>query len=475
MKTTYPSTLQQRIITLRWVLPIVLGALAVLYEALVGRWIHDTIGAYLYFDIDIIFYAFGLPLLVFGVLTLFRESIVKVVRAEQQAQASERRLGSVMAASADAILSLDVDGCIVSWNRGAQEIFGYQDVEINGKPLSQLLKGKQATDIEYRWLRQAVQDAGFVRGHETSCVDAAGRTIEVELTATRLDDGDRFTGMSVIMRDVTERRRREDEIRRLNASLSEQVKARTHELDEKVAQLARANAGLQALDRLRTEFVSIVSHQIRAPLTNMRGAAERMQSDCAAMNTTCSRMLSIMQQQAIRLDRLVQDVLNTTKIEAGGLVLQTEPISVLPVVQQVVDQMRARLGDRDISVPAKPGLPLAMADRDRTAEVLANLLDNADKYSLPDQAVVVEVQASDNDVTVSVRDHGRGLSAVDLEHVFHKFYRADSSDSQQVYGYGLGLYICRSLVQAQGGRIWAENAPDGGAVFSFTLPAARQL
>jgi K+-sensing histidine kinase KdpD len=103
-------------------------------------------------------------------------------------------------------------------------------------------------------------------------------------------------------------------------------------------------------------------------------------------------------------------------------------------------------------------------------EVLANLLDNADKYSPSGGEVVVDVWADQTEVAVSVRDFGSGLPASDLDRVFEKFYRTDSSDSQPAYGYGLGLYICRRLVEAQGGRIWAENHPEGGAIFSFTLP-----
>jgi signal transduction histidine kinase len=295
----------------------------------------------------------------------------------------------------------------------------------------------------------------------------------VELTATRLaaPAGD-APGMSVILRDVTERKHREAEIIRLNTSLSQQVADRTRELAEKVEALAQANAELKKLDQMRSEFVSLVSQQIRAPLTNMRGAAERMQASCGAINSTCSRMFTIMGQQVERLDRLVQDVLNAARLEAGELVLHPEPVSVLPVVQQVADQMRARAADRPIQLPTKPGLPLVFADRDRLAEVLANLLDNADKYSPHGRAIDVEVQANQTDVTITVHDAGRGLPPGDLERVFEKFYRADGSDAQAAYGYGLGLYVCRRLIEAQHGRIWAENALDGGAAFSFTLPVA---
>ena len=183
-------------------------------------------------------------------------------------------------------------------------------------------------------------------------------------------------------------------------------------------------------------------------------------------------MFIILQQQAERLDTLVRDVLSAARLEAGELVLHSEPMSILPVVQQVVEQMRARQNDRSFRLPTRPGLPLVLADRDRVAEVLSNLIDNADKYSPHEQAIELDVQADQTEVTVAVRDHGRGLPHADLDRVFDKFYRSDGSDAQTAYGYGLGLYVCRRLIETHGGRIWAENAADGGAIFSFTLPVA---
>ncbi len=152
--------------------------------------------------------------------------------------------------------------------------------------------------------------------------------------------------------------------------------------------------------------------------------------------------------------------------------LHPEPVSVLPIVRQVAEQTRARTAERAFRLSTKPGLPLVFADRDRVAEVFANLLDNADKYSPTGKEVIIDVWTDQSEVTLSVRDFGPGLPAGDLERVFEKFYRIDSSDSQAAYGYGLGLYVCRRLVEAQGGRIWAENHPNGGAAFSFALPVA---
>jgi PAS domain S-box-containing protein len=473
MSTLLAPSLRQRVARLRWALPLAIGLLAVSYELGPGRWIHDAFGAADYFNLDILFYATAAPLLAYWVLTRINQWLDEKDRAEQQARASEQRLASVMAASADAILGLDAAGGIEAWNRGAELIFGYTAKEIIGRPLAQLLSPGEAAEVELQWLMGDAQREGFVRGHELAGSDQAGRALALELTLTHLaGQPGQPAGWSVILRDVTDRQRREAEIHRLNASLNQQVAERTRELADKVAQLARANAELQKLDRTRMEFVSLVSHQIRAPLTNMRGAVERVGADCGAVNATCTRMFTIMNQQAERLDHLVRDVLSAARLEAGEMLLQAEPISLPAVVQQVSEQMHARAAGRPIHLPTKPGLPLVFADRDRVAEVLANLLDNADKYSPPGEPVVVDLRADQADVTVTVADAGRGLPPGALDHVFDKFYRADNSDSQSVYGYGLGLYVCRRLIEAQGGRIWAENGPRGGAVFSFTLPVA---
>ena len=464
---------RQRVARLRWALPIAIGLAAVLYEIGPGRWIHDAYGARDYFDLDILFYATIAPAMAFLVLTYINRWLDDKERAEQLARASQERLASVTTASADAILSLDTAGRIESWNQGAEQMFGYAAAHILGQPLTRLLGGGEAAEVTLRWLMDEVRRAGSIRGYELTARNAAEHDVDVELTMTNLaSEANPALGLSLILRDVTDRKRRLAEIQRLNAGLSEQVAERTRELAEKVEQLARANAELHKLDQTRSEFVSLVSHQIRAPLTNIRGAVERMGTDCGAINLTCHRMFSVVNEQTERLDILVRDVLNAERLEAGELVLQTEPISVLPVVRQVAEQMRTRSTHRPLQLPTKPGLPLVLADRDRVAEVLTNLLDNADKYSPAGAPVAIEVRADQVEVTVAVRDEGRGLPSGSLEQVFEKFYRADNSDSQPAYGYGLGLYVCRRLIEAHGGRIWAENAPHGGAVFSFTLPVA---
>jgi PAS domain S-box-containing protein len=471
MMVTASNDLTRRIKILRILLPVGFAAVAIFYQFSVANWVHDQYGEDVHYFAEILFFATVGPLLAYWVLTLIGRWLDEKRFAEEQARQSERRLASITSASADAIFSIDSDGHIDSWNRGAKILIGYEKDEVIGQPLSDLIVSRSGSNIEVDWLFSEVLRLGYIRGHEITVHNSEGQSKVVEITATRLMNqaGD-HEGVSIIMRDITQRKQREEEISRLNENLNQQVTERTQELGLKVKELALANNELQKLDRTRTEFVSLVTHQIRAPLTNMQGAVGRMNADCGAVNSTCAKMFSILRQQFVRMDRLVEDVLNTARIEAGEIVVQTEPVSLVPLITQVAEQTRARMTDRRIVIPHKPGMPYVLADRDLFSEAFANLLDNADKYSPEQSDISIDVHANQTEVIISVHDSGPGLQEEDLESVFNKFYRSDSSDSQLAYGYGLGLYVSRQLIEVQGGQIWVKNHPEGGAEFSISLP-----
>lgn len=464
--------LNQRVKTLRWIVPVSFALTSIVFQLVIAIWVHENFGHTTHLWVENLFYGTAGPYLAYWVLGLINQWIEEKEQVEQQTRAMERRLASVTNASADAILSLDSNGIIESWNRGAENLFGSPAKEALYQPFTTLLSEGEAADVEFNWLHQSVISGGFVQNYETICRGAKENKINVNLTATNLinDEGNHI-GMSVILRDITARKQREKEIQELNVNLKAKVEEQTHELAMKVNQLAQVNTELVNLDKTRSEFVSLVSHQIRAPLTNMSGAIERIQMECPEMNNpTCNQMVGILEQQISRLDYLVQDVLTASAIESGKLQFHLEQISVMPVIKETIEQFSARNSNRPITLLDKPGLPLVYADRNRVIEVLTNLLDNADKYSPQGQEVIIEVRADQTEVVISVRDCGDGLSNDDIGRVFDKYYRTDSSDSQSAYGYGLGLFVCRRLVEGQGGRIWAENHKNGGGVFSFTLP-----
>ncbi len=468
------GTLQTRIARLRWALPLSFAVLAVLYQLVLASWVHDRYGDPVHYVVEVIFYGSAGPLLAFWVLGLISRWLDEKERAETQARVSDRRLAAITSASADAILSLDPVGHVETYNLGAELLFGPDGADLLGREFHEVLGRGHSGQEELSWLLESAESSGYVRGHETECL-VNGQRVTVEITATRLtDDAGGTAGYSLIVRDVTARKQREEEIRRLNATLNEQVTERTRQLAENVEELALANAGLTKLDEQRAEFVSLVSHQIRAPLTNMRGAIERMQDACGDQTqATCDRMFTIVNEQISRLERLVTTVLNASLLENGELELHLEPVSMGPLAQRTAEHFRARNRGRQVMVPTTPGLPAAFADPERTEEILTNLLDNADKYSPPGEPIDIALRADMVEIVVTVRDRGPGVSAPDLTRVFERFYRIDGSDSQAAYGYGLGLYVCRRLAQAQGGRIWVENHAEGGAAFSLALPVAR--
>ena len=465
-----------RVRLLRWTLPLGIGLVALLYQVGPARWVHDHFGHVVHYGIEVLFYGTAGPLVTWLTLRQIGRWLDEKEEAEQRAADTQRYLVTITADSADAILSLDLNQLIRSWNVGAELMFGYSAQEALGQSLELILPASLREQGVLDWISAEVWRQGVHRNVQTEGLTKDGRRLALELTSTLLRDASgQATGISAILRDVTERRQHELALQRLNQELAERVEARTQELAERNRELQRANAELQELDQLKSDFVSSVSHQLSAPLTNMRGAVELVRNRCAAPNPTCVRMLGLLEGQTSRLNRLVTDVLNVSRLEAGQLALRPVAVDLAQMAGQAMDELTLRHSDRKIQLLAdRPGPP-AHADPDRVQEIIANLLDNALKYSPAGSPIEVKVQCQDGHVVLSVTDHGPGLPTGESERVFEKFHRLDGGDAQETYGHGLGLYICRKLVEAQGGRIWAEGTPGHGATFAFALPRALVL
>ena len=273
---------------------------------------------------------------------------------------------------------------------------------------------------------------------------------------------------------VEQKEQAEAEVYRLNSELQQRVEERTRELKQKADALESANLQLQKLDQIKSEFVSLVSHEFRAPLTNMRGALELMGDSCITANSTCHRMLRIVNAEVQRLGRLVEDVLNVSRIEAGELRLTCKEVDAAQVVNQVLDEFAARNVSRKLHLVSESTPLLLWADLDRLHQVLANLIDNAVKYSPENSEVTVSIEQNGEQGVISVSDHGPGIPREEQPRLFQKFSRLDSRDDQETYGYGLGLYLSRRLIEGMNGRIWVESKPGHGASFCFGLPVTKR-
>ncbi len=227
-------------------------------------------------------------------------------------------------------------------------------------------------------------------------------------------------------------------------------------------------------ERMRSALVATVSHELRSPLTAISGYTDTLLHEGPWDDDTQREFLEAVLTSAQRLSALVDNLLDAASLEAGVLRLQPEPIRVERIAERVLAQRRLLAGTCTLELETRAGLPLVVADGVRIEQVLANLIDNAIKYSPNGGVVDVRlVRTADGDLAVSVSDQGVGIPPEHLPHLFERFYRV-SSGGRSVKGVGLGLYICRSLIEAHGGRIWVESQPGAGSTFVFTLPASRE-
>ena len=235
---------------------------------------------------------------------------------------------------------------------------------------------------------------------------------------------------------------------------------------------------LEELDRLRTEFLGMVSHELRAPLTSIKGSAATVLGSSADLDPAVVRQFfRIIDEQADHMHDLVADLLDVARIETGTLPVTPEPAEVAVLVDRARSAFTSAGGGRNnLAIDIPLDLPLVMADRRRIVQVVGNLLSNAAEHSSESSVITVTVVREGVHVAVSVADEGRGIPSERLPYLFRKFTRTDGDDlGSGVAGSGLGLAICKGIVEAHGGRIWAESEGAGmGARFTFTIPTVEE-
>ena len=246
---------------------------------------------------------------------------------------------------------------------------------------------------------------------------------------------------------------------------------------DEVGQLAvafnRMSGELADLERLRRELVANVSHELKTPISALRAHLENLLD---GVERPDPETLQVMLAQSERLARLVDQLLELSRLESGDVPLQLEPVRLRPLVSQVLSEIRVARPGRAVIIEERvpEDLPPVYADAERVHQVLFNLLDNAVRFTPAGGRVTVTASRHDGAVDVAVADTGPGISSEHLPRLFERFYRIDTSRSRNEGGTGIGLAIARSVVEAHGGRIWAESEPGRGAVFTFELPLAAR-
>jgi signal transduction histidine kinase len=244
--------------------------------------------------------------------------------------------------------------------------------------------------------------------------------------------------------------------------------------NEMATQLEHDAAERERLDRLKDEFVLTASHELRSPLTSVQGFAELLMLERERMSPKQVETVEIILDNCRHLGRLLNDLLDIARADAGRLALQREPTEVAPLVAEVVRTMRAQTdsADQTLTERIEPDLPPVDVEPGRIRQILVNLVTNAHEYSPERASVEVSARRAGNEVEITVSDNGPGIPETQLAHIFERFVRGDAGLTQRVGGTGLGLAISKSLVELHGGTIRAESTVGRGSAFSFRLPVA---
>jgi PAS domain S-box-containing protein len=359
---------------------------------------------------------------------------VKVDTRQDGKQAwSPEYLAAIVDSSDDAIIGKTLDGTIISWNRGAERLYGYTAEEVIGEPISLLVPIDLPNEIPA--IMQRLRQGERIDHYKTARVRKDGQrlSISVSISPVHAADGT-IIGASAIGRDITEQER-----------------------------------AIQEALRLRDDFISIAAHELRTPLTTVFARlqlAERKLSRADYDPVALRRDVGIVRTAVDRLRGLLERLLDVSRIRSGRLELDREATDLVRLTRRVAAELGENAG-REITVRG-PSSSTESADVDpvRIEEVLTNLIDNATKYGASDQPIEIDIAEERGLVRVAVSDRGPGVAPDNRELIFKPFHRA----SPDRHGVGLGLHVAREIVTLHGGLLTVEARAGGGATFVLVLP-----
>ena len=378
-----------------------------------------------------------------------RQTETKLAMEHQRAEESQAFLASLVQSSDDSIVGTTLDGIIKSWNRGSVQLWGYSAEEAIGQHITILFPPERRGDY-LRQIRRIEQNEA-IEPFESIRVTKDGRQIDVSAIVSAIrDSGGRLLGLSAMYTDITVRKRAEEELR-------------------------RAKEAAEAANRAKSQFLANMSHEIRTPMNGILGMTE------AALDTPLDpeqrEYLTTAKASAEVLLSVVNDILDYSKIEAGRLDLDCTEFHVRETVAESIKllALSARQKGLDLRCSVDESVPETLqGDPLRIRQVLVNLLGNAIKFTSKGQvSLTVEgtpVEDGQCSVCFVVQDTGIGISSEKQELIFSPFTQADGSITRKFGGTGLGLTICRRLVEMMGGRIWVESEMHHGSTFFFAVP-----
>jgi len=333
----------------------------------------------------------------------------------------------------EGVFTVDRELRILTFNPAAEKILGWREEEVIGRPCAEIFREDGASSYQEELLSEAMRKAQQVtsvkEGHPVTSKDGQ-RIFIASNVVPLLDLGGEVIGAVVAFRD--------------------------------------ASAEME-LDHMKSGFISMVSHELRSPLSHIIASTELIRESNLSRYQQ-QDLLNIIHAQSNRLNKFVQQILDVSLLEAGTIKAEQKSVALKPLIAQIIEAFETRVNTHRFEIIVPEGPAIVVGDESKIQTVLDNLLENAVDYSPEGSVVSIEVSDRGKEVVISVIDEGIGIPDKQLERIFERFHRVNTSDDQEQYGYGLGLYISKRLIEIQGGSIWAESEVGHGSRFSFSLP-----
>ncbi|MBI3935103.1 MAG: response regulator [Acidobacteria bacterium] len=403
------------------------------------------------------------------------QDITERKRAEEALKASEGRFRMLLEAAPDAILGISHSGDIVFANAAAGNLFKYAVNELLGQPVEILVpRDQQRAHAESRKEyigNPYVRTRPMARALALYAVCKDGSEFPAEISLSPIGDQQDFLTIAIIS-DVSERKKAEEEIQKLNADLERRVEDRTRELGAVNQELALRNREVERANRLKSQFLASMSHELRTPLNAILGFSSLLSEQTRGpLNEKQTRFVEHIHRGGQHLLQLINDILDLSKIEAGRMELHPESCSVAATLPEVLSLIRPLATAKKIRLESPvPELLSVHADPVRFKQILYNLLSNAVKFTPEGGQISVTAAAQGDSICLLVRDTGIGIDAAELENIFDEFHQVGTTTKGVREGTGLGLAITKRLVEQHGGKIWVESEPGQGSRFYFSLP-----
>jgi PAS domain S-box-containing protein len=373
------------------------------------------------------------------IVTAIIRDITMRKKAEKALKASEEKYRELINTSNDAIVSIDSQMQFILWNRGAEKMLGYTEKEILGLSLLTIFPENSQKKVakELVRLKTTGTSSTINKPFETTLIKKDCGFLPVDMSiSTRQSEGKLFS--TAIIRDITLRKEAEEKMRQL--------------------------------DQMKSEFLSSVSHELRTPLQSISGFTKLIMNGDVPDPDTQQEFLQIIDQETIHLGNLINSLLDMSRLEAGRFKINRTPVKIRETINESLKmfQSLARQKSIELSQEISPEIPQMELDNERMRQVIINLVGNAIKFSDPGGSVKISAGIKDNDLYFRVSDHGTGIRPENIKHLFERFYREEGETVRG--GTGLGLYISKQIIEAHGGRIWAESELGKGSTFSFVVP-----